>query len=177
MSSLASQLRGSDMCGDDLQAQNPLVQQTYTGLVSYMVMNQAGCVKDSQGNYCKFLLAASLLITLILIYPGFANAATNTTIVANAYPYYLPLGTPLPGSVRPTCDSCLKNTMNIFAAAARNGTQPVSKTYVGAAQQIDISCGPNWIPESVKVSAASSSFVEGFTALSGLIILIFVVVL
>ena len=108
---------------------------------------------------------------------GFANAVTNATSVADAYPYYIPLGTPIPGGVRPSCNGCLKNTMNIFAGAASNQTQPVSKTYVGAAQQVDLSCGPEFVQQSVKTSGAPDRLFQGVTALSGLAVLILVMTL
>jgi hypothetical protein len=52
MNSLAAQLPTSDVCGPDLQLQNPLVEQTYNGLLSYGTLYQAGCLKDDSGNYC-----------------------------------------------------------------------------------------------------------------------------
>jgi hypothetical protein len=62
----------------------------------------------------------------------------------------------MPGAIRPTCNTCLKDTMNIFASNAQNQSQPISYTYVTAAQQIDISCGPNWVQESVKSTKSSA---------------------
>lgn len=51
----------------------------------------------------------------------------------------------MPGGARPTCNSCLQDAMAIFSSFAGNSTQPISKTYDGAAGQIAISCGPNFV--------------------------------
>lgn len=131
MSALAVQIRNDANCGQDYADQNPLVMQAYNGLISYAPLYQAGCLKDDQGNYC------------------FANAVTNTSSPSDPFPYYLPLGFSLPGGSRPTCSSCLQQTMNIFAAAASNLSQPVSSDYNSAAVQIDQVCGPTFINSSV----------------------------
>ncbi|KAF2399521.1 hypothetical protein EJ06DRAFT_522411 [Trichodelitschia bisporula] len=141
MGSLATKLRSSDSCAADYTNQNPLVMQAYSGLIAYATMYQAGCLKDDKGNYC------------------FANAITltNTTSLADAYPYYLALGTDLPGAVRPTCSNCLKNTMSIFAGAAGNQSQPISHTYRPAAEQINMGCGPGWVQESVALGSKKNA--------------------
>jgi hypothetical protein len=88
---------------------------------------------------------------------GFANAITMTnSSLSDAYPYYLPLGTDMPVGVRPNCSPCLKRTMDIFQAAASNTTQPVSRTYITAAQQIDLACGPDFVPETIAYKASAS---------------------
>ena len=86
-----------------------------------------------------------MIYHLTAISQGFANAITNTTAVTDSYPYYLPLGVSLPGSSRPTCNTCLQDTMAIFSSFAGNTTQPISQTYGDAAQQIDIGCGPTFV--------------------------------
>jgi hypothetical protein len=67
--------------------------------------------------------------------------------------------------------------MNIFAGAASNSSQPVSKTYVTAAQQIDVTCGPSWIAATIKTSAAPAKLVDSITALSGLMVLFVIIIL
>lgn len=138
MASLASQLKGQSVCASDLAVQNPLVEQTYNGLLAYPVLYQAGCLKDSLGNYC------------------FASAVTNTSTASNVYPYYLPLGTPLPSSFKPTCDSCLNKTMQVLAHSASDSSQPISNTYNKAATAVDNVCGANFVPLLKKSSAARS---------------------
>ena len=132
MSTLAGELRDDANCGEDYSDENALVVQAYNGLVSYSTLYQAGCLKDNQGNYC------------------FANAITNTSSPSDPYPYFLPLGFALPGGSSPTCSSCLQQTMNIFAGAASNLSQPVSSDYNNAAIQIDQVCGPTFVNATVK---------------------------
>jgi hypothetical protein len=79
---------------------------------------------------------------------GFANAVTNASATTDAYPYYLPVGVPLPGGARPTCNSCLQDAMAIFSSFAGNSSQPVSKTYNAAAQQIQIGCGNGFVNQT-----------------------------
>jgi len=151
------EIQDNSICGNDLKAQNPLVQQALDGFLAYSLLFQAGCLKDGSGNYCMITHDVhDCWYVADSIHAGFANAVTNTTTVADVYPYYLPLGTLMPGSVRPTCDMCLKDTMDVFASAAQNRSLPISKTYVTAAQQVDVSCGPNWVQEYVKSTKSSA---------------------
>ncbi|KAH0538678.1 hypothetical protein FGG08_004753 [Glutinoglossum americanum] len=121
MSLFARSLKQDNNCGDDYRAQNPLVVQAYNGLLAYEPLYHAGCLQDqSTGSYC------------------FANAITNASSAADSYVYFLPLGVSLPGGARPTCNSCLQRTMATFSTFAANATQPLSGTYVAAAQQINI---------------------------------------
>lgn len=109
---------------------------------------------------------------------GFANAITMTnSSLSDAYPYYLPLGTDMPVGVRPSCSPCLKNTMTIFQAAASNSTQPVSRTYITAAQQINLACGPEYVPESVeyKASSARGRSADSRAALSPILVILLMV--
>ncbi|PSN69969.1 hypothetical protein BS50DRAFT_489029 [Corynespora cassiicola Philippines] len=127
MNGLARELVSDGACRADYENDNPQVLQAYNGLIAYEPLYQASCLRDDQGSYC------------------FANAVTNTSATTDSYPYYLPLGSPMPGGARPTCNSCLQDAMAIFSSFAGNSTQPISKTYDGAAGQIAISCGPNFV--------------------------------
>jgi hypothetical protein len=139
MSDLASKII-DDACGQDYHNENPIVQQARNGLVAYEPLYRAGCLKnDNTGNFC------------------FADAITNTSSASDAYPYYLPLGIALPAASRPTCNQCLQNTMNIFASAAVDKNQPLAQTYVLAAQQIDLGCGPTFVNSTVPVATVGSS--------------------
>ena len=131
MASLAASLREDDNCGADYDDNNALVMQAYNGLVAYQSLYQAGCLKDSQSNYC------------------FANAVTNASSPSDSYIYFLPLGIALPGASRPTCSECLQETMAIFADAASNLSQPISTDYAAAAVQIDQGCGPTFVNSTV----------------------------
>jgi hypothetical protein len=151
MSSLALQLRDNANCGADYALQNPLVLQAYTAFLAYEPVYQAGCLKAStdantgSSEYC------------------FATAVTNLSNPASAYVYYLALGTPLPPTnpnaktlSTPTCNTCLQTTMGYFADAAANLTQPVSQTYVAAAQSINQACGADFVAGNVSVIAGSA---------------------
>lgn len=51
----------------------------------------------------------------------------------------------------------MKNTMGIFKASAANSTLPISKTYVAAAQLINIGCGPDYVSDSIDFGTTSSA--------------------
>ena len=146
MSSLAVQLRDPENCGQDYINENPVVRQAYNGFISYSPLYQAACLKDNTGNYC------------------YANAITNTSSPSDSYVYFLPLGVTLPGGSRPTCSTCLKQTMGIFAQSAGNLSQPISEDYSSAATQIDAGCGPNFVNASITpIQGSATSGAEGRT--------------
>jgi hypothetical protein len=132
LSALAANLTTTANCGADYTSQNPTVLQAYTGLLAYKPIYQASCLKNpATGSYC------------------FADAVTNATSPEDSYVYYLALNTSLPGGSQPTCSTCLQNTMAVYSAAAANRSQPVASTYVAAAQQINVYCGPNFVNASI----------------------------
>jgi hypothetical protein len=144
MSALATNLTSSSNCASDFAAQNPTVLQAHTGLIAYKPLYTASCLKNpSTSSYC------------------FADAVTNASSPTDSYVYYLALNASLPGGSQPTCNSCLQNTMAVFDAAAANRSQPVASTYVAAAQQINVQCGPGFvnasIPAAVSLAAISLS--------------------
>ncbi|CAI9627432.1 unnamed protein product [Alternaria burnsii] len=127
LDNFAIDLLSETACKSDYESDNPLVLQAYNGLVAYQPSYQASCLHDDQGNYC------------------FANAVSNTSSPGDSYPYYLPVGQELPGGSRPTCNSCLQQAMSVFSYYGNNATQPLSKTYTSAAQQISIACGSTFV--------------------------------
>jgi hypothetical protein len=137
MQSLASNLTSPDNCGADYEAQNPTVLAAHTGLIAYEPLYTASCLKDpSTSAYC------------------FAEAVTNASSPTDSYIYYLALNTSLPGGSQPTCNTCLQNTMAVFDAAAANRSQPVASTYVAAAQQINVNCGPGFVNGSLPAAVS-----------------------
>ncbi len=138
MSSLAQQIQLDENCGADYQMQNPTVTQAYNGLVAYQPLYHAGCLTDSDGHYC------------------FSDAVTNAEAPSSSWIYYLPLGVALPGGARPSCSTCLKQTMAIFATYAGNDSQPLSEVYSPAAQQLDMTCGPQFVEASVQMTSAAT---------------------
>ncbi|KAL6703767.1 hypothetical protein ACN47E_009066 [Coniothyrium glycines] len=127
LDSFARDLVSNTNCRTDYDNDNPMVLQAYNGLIAYRPAYQASCLRDNEGNYC------------------FANAVSNMTSPTDAYPYYMPIGQELPGGSRPTCNSCLQQAMSVFSQYANNATQPISKTYTTAAQQVTIACGSRFV--------------------------------
>jgi hypothetical protein len=143
MGSLANQLVSSDNCGADYSLQNPLVTQAHNGFIAYGPMYYAGCLNSSTPLNISDESASDSDISNPYCYAVAVLSPTANS--ADSYIYSLPLGMPLPGGSRPTCDQCLKQTMAIFAAAASNATQPVSTDYSEAASLINSGCGPSFV--------------------------------
>ncbi|KAI1622631.1 hypothetical protein EDD37DRAFT_611045 [Exophiala viscosa] len=140
MANLASELIADANCGADYKLQNPLVSQAYAGLLAYEPLYRATCLQDStSGAYC------------------FAEAVTNTTNDADAYPYYTALGLNMPAGASPTCSQCLKDTMSIFAGYAQATNQPLASTYLGCAAQVDVACGSGFAATDIKVGSVKKS--------------------
>lgn len=139
MSSLATQL-SQTACKNDLDLQNPLASQAYTGLMAYDTLYQAACLtSQSTGNYC------------------YADAVANASAPTSSYIYWIPLGMQLPAGTRPACTECLQDTMAIFAAAAGDSQKPLRGDYAQAAQMVHMSCGPGFVEAGVAVSGAARS--------------------
>ncbi|KAI1085642.1 hypothetical protein F5B20DRAFT_519166 [Whalleya microplaca] len=125
---LAKTLTSDENCGQDFEKQNSLVVQTYKGMRAYAEIYSATCLSNPDTSaYC------------------FANAVTNLTTSSNVYLYYLPLNSSLPQSAVPSCDSCTRETMNIYQAAAADRTKYVANSYVAAAEKIDSACGADFV--------------------------------
>ncbi|KAL3419571.1 hypothetical protein PVAG01_08069 [Phlyctema vagabunda] len=157
-SSIAANLSLAENCGSDLANQNPLVQEALLGFDSYQILYQASCLRDpNTASYC------------------FADAVTNSSSPTDSYPYYLPLNVSLPGGSQPTCDMCLRNTMEIFAAASSNRTNAIASTYASAAQIINVGCGPGFVNATLPapaVTGSASSLAFPNTALLALVLVV-----
>lgn len=140
MAYLASELISDSHCGADYQNQNPLVSQAHAGLVAYQAVYQATCLKSTAtGNYC------------------FTDAITNQLNPSDSYPYYTAVGLNLPPASHPTCSKCLKDTMSIFAGYAKDTSQPLAKTYINTAKEIDVGCGAEFANTNVPVGTTAGS--------------------
>ncbi|KAG4027520.1 hypothetical protein MFRU_029g00440 [Monilinia fructicola] len=136
MTSLASNITSPSACSTDLLAANPLVTQARLGLLAYTTLFTASCLKDpSNGAYC------------------YAQAVTNSSSPTDSYIYYLPLNVSLPGGSQPTCNECLKTTMAVFDQAGSVRTSAIAGTYVQAAGQINVQCGPGFVNASLPAAA------------------------
>lgn len=146
LASVAANLTDSSNCGQDYEANNPLIREAYLGLVSYQVVYSATCLKERDtAVYC------------------FANSVTNQTNPTETYFYYLPLNSTLPGGTVPICAPCLQQTMEIYQVATANRKQPIAETYDSAAEQVNTLCGPNFANTTMPEAIVSSA---GFSVLS-----------
>lgn len=150
MTSLASQLMEDSNCGADFRNQQPLVLQAYNGFVGYEPVYRATCLKDEQTNdYC------------------FTEAVTNSSNPSDIYPYYTAIGLTLPAVAKPSCTSCLQQTMAIFAQYAVRKEQPLAQTYLGCANGVDSHCGPAFAATNVKVGSITSSMGSQAASMKG----------
>ncbi|OCT48677.1 hypothetical protein CLCR_04938 [Cladophialophora carrionii] len=161
MASLAAQLIDDANCGDDYNQQNPLVVQAHAGLVAYEPVYRATCLKDDSGTTQDEDESSSNSSNSSSSKPYcFVEATTNTNASgsnsADFYPYYTAIGLSMPSTARPSCSQCLKETMAIFASYAENAVQPLSKTYLTCALQVDKSCGSGFVSTDVEVGSVAS---------------------
>ncbi|PQE32672.1 C6 transcription factor protein [Rutstroemia sp. NJR-2017a WRK4] len=144
MSSLAANITATNTCASDLSAANPLITQARLGLLAYKTLYTASCLKDPETSaYC------------------YAEAITNSTSPSDAYIYFLPLNTSLPGGSQPTCNTCLKNTMQVYEAASADRTSAIAGTYVDAATQVNVQCGPGFVNQSLAAAAVTGAAGRG----------------
>ncbi|KAF3769874.1 hypothetical protein M406DRAFT_270867, partial [Cryphonectria parasitica EP155] len=148
LADVATNLTKTENCGDDYDGGTSTVVDAYMGLVAYQVVYSATCLKnDDTSAYC------------------FGDAVTNSTDPTETYFYFLPLNSTLPGSTVPNCGSCLQDTMSIYHVATANRKQPIANTYVSAAQDVDVICGPTFanttLAEAMTTSGAFSALRQG----------------
>ncbi|KAJ8102074.1 hypothetical protein POJ06DRAFT_299978 [Lipomyces tetrasporus] len=149
MNDYASQLTASSNCATDYQLENPLVRQAYNAFTSYSMLYSSGCLQSTSGSYC------------------YVDSVTNSTNPGDSYLYYLPLDVSLPGGTRAGCSSCSQDIMSIFLNFAGNSSLSISRTYVPAAQQINVYCGPNFASTAVPVDRVSTTSSVSFAAATG----------
>lgn len=140
MSHFAGNMTLPSTCAGDLQLRNPLIEEAFLGLTAYKTLYTASCLRHPVTSaYC------------------FANAITNTSSPADSYIYFLPLNVSLVGGSQPTCDACLHNTMAVFEAASADRSQAVATTYVSAAMQVNVHCGPTYVNSSLAQAVLSAA--------------------
>ncbi|KAJ9302400.1 hypothetical protein DTO271G3_1266 [Paecilomyces variotii] len=136
LADLASRLISDDACGKDYKQGNPLVANAYAGMIAYQPLYRATCLKDpSTNSYCL------------------SEAILNSTSITDYSIYFLPLGMNLPASGRATCNACLEATMQVFSEASESEGQPLTKTYIPAAEQLNLGCGPNYINTTIPIGS------------------------
>jgi len=133
-------------CQTEVSQNNALVQQALTGFEMYTAMRDAACQVDSNTNaYCL------------------AEAVANPS-PADLYFYLLPYGSPLPNGTVPSCSSCIKSVLGIYAQAvtapssgsslpgSSPSSVPLDRTYPEAAQIAVDKCGAVYA-QQVNISA------------------------
>lgn len=174
MDHIARELIREENCGQDYADNQPQVVQAYNGLLAYEPLYQASCLRDDDGNFCEFRGPCDCPFCANISPLGYATAVTDRDNPPSAYPYYLPLGQTMPGGGRPTCNTCLQNVMAIFSSFAGNTTQPLSQTYTGAAQQISIACGNNFVNQTATpLKGAATAASASLTPTLSLLLIIF----
>lgn len=145
MTDFAQQLIRDDNCGQDFRDQQPLVLQAYNGLIAYEPVYRATCLKvaNDQQQYC------------------FSEAVSTSPNPADIYPYFTAVGLNMPAGSKPTCNTCLKQTMQVFAEYAVRKEQPLASTYLACANMIDGNCGANFADVSVKVGSVDNGLTNG----------------
>jgi hypothetical protein len=139
LAELAQNLTAPENCGTDYQLGLTSVVDTYRAMLAYAPVYSAGCVRDPDTNaYC------------------YANAVTNLTNPSTTYFYFLPLNKSLPATTVPACGYCLQQTMNLYQAATADRRQLIANTYVSAAKQANVICGPGFVNETLAAEVIPS---------------------
>ncbi|CAI7572002.1 unnamed protein product [Penicillium viridicatum] len=147
MTSLAADLLKPDNCGDDYENDNSVVKGTYRDLVAYEPMYRATCLTNpSTKNYC------------------FVDAVSNPTVPDDYSVYLMPLGTPLSSGDVPTCNKCLKATMELFSGWARRDGQSLDSTYLPSAKIVNAHCGDEFAWTNITVGSADVRAGAGLAA-------------
>lgn len=154
MTSFAQDLISDEHCGADFRNQQPLVLQAYNGLIAYEPVYRATCLKtqpssstgtdsESEGEYC------------------FASAISTSPNPADIYPYLTAVGLNMPTGSTPTCNPCLKQTMQVFADYAVRREQPLAQTYLACAGMVEGVCGAGYVDMQVQVGSVDSGLENG----------------
>ncbi|KAF5134391.1 hypothetical protein E5D57_005025 [Metarhizium anisopliae] len=132
MTTAAQNLTASTNCKRELDQNQTQVVQAWQGLRAYNVLYSATCLQNpTSSSYC------------------FASAVTNISNPSDAFLYFMPYATPLPGTSVPSCGWCVQNTMFIYHTASANRRQLVASVYQDAAIQVNTICGPNFVNSSL----------------------------
>ncbi|KAK3494877.1 uncharacterized protein B0T23DRAFT_313379 [Neurospora hispaniola] len=150
LSSLASDLISDANCGAEFRAGHTVVRDAYVALIAYAPVRSATCLKDTT-------TSSSSSSSEVVEGYCYANAVMNFTNPSSVYVYHLALNVSLPGSTVPTCDGCLRETMQVYHAAAADRKQPVAGVYVQAAKMVNVVCGVGFANETLPEEIVSSS--------------------
>ncbi|KAK4039954.1 hypothetical protein C8A01DRAFT_36006 [Parachaetomium inaequale] len=139
LAELAQNLTATENCGTDYQLGLSSVVDAYRAMLAYAPVYSAGCLRDPDTKaYC------------------YANAVTNLTNPSTTYFYFLPLNKSLPATTVPACGYCLQQTMTLYQAATADRRQLIANTYVSAAKQANVICGPGFVNETLAAEVIPS---------------------
>ncbi|KAK4225540.1 hypothetical protein QBC38DRAFT_510965 [Podospora fimiseda] len=128
---LAQNFTAPENCGADFQRGQAAVVAAHRGMIAYAPIYQAGCLRDDQSSaYCY-------------------ATAINRPDINDTHKYFLALNKTMPGSTRPSCDYCTKQTMALFQVATGDRRQSLVNTYPAAAKQVNLVCGPGFVNETL----------------------------
>ncbi|EAA28505.2 hypothetical protein NCU00270 [Neurospora crassa OR74A] len=165
LSSLASDLISDANCGAEFRAGHTVVRDAYVAMIAYAPVRSATCLKDTTTTTSSSSSSSSSSSEVVEGY-CYANAVMNFTNPSSVYVYHLALNVSLPGSTVPTCDGCLRETMQVYHAAAADRKQPVAGVYVQAAKMVNVVCGVGFANETLPEEIVSSSTSGGGAAVT-----------
>ena len=152
-------------CTDELTGKNSLVVNTLTALQAFEVMHDAACLEDpTTDTYC------------------YLNAV-RASKPSDLYYYNLPLGVKLPKTVAPSCSSCTKSVMALYASTLKNSSKSTSltglkTTYDSAAALSQSNCGADFAQRltsaaSGRVGPPRTLSAAGVAVITGVLLLYF----
>lgn len=131
-----------------------MVRDAYVAMIAYAPVYSATCLKDTSSSSSSGSGDSEVGVGGGYCY---ANAVMNFTNPSSVYVYHLALNVSLPGSTVPSCGGCLKETMQVYHAAAADRKQPVAGVYVKAAKMVNVVCGVGFVNETLPEEMVSSS--------------------
>lgn len=141
---LAQNLTAPENCQAEYNRGFASVVDAHLAMLAYAPVYGATCLRDpGTGAYC------------------YANVITNASNPSSAHFYFLPLNKTLPGTTIPNCGPCLQQTMDLYQAATADRTQPISRTYASAAEQVNAVCGPDYVNKTLAEATVPSAAALG----------------
>ncbi|KAI9509290.1 hypothetical protein F5148DRAFT_1148376 [Russula earlei] len=125
-------------CSAEKSESNQMILQTLASLQTYTLMRDVACLVDQNTSAYCYIEAAS------------------SKDPSDLYFYSLPFGIPLPNNTSPSCSSCTKSVMAIFASNV-NQTNGLEQTYNDAARLASSKCGSSYVYTQSAIASSSSA--------------------
>ncbi|KAM3584488.1 hypothetical protein VKS41_003299 [Umbelopsis sp. WA50703] len=144
MQQYASQMMESSNCQTDVNNNNTIAVSTLYDFESYQPMQSAGCLEDTDGQYC-------FVKTL--------QASQGTAL------YYLPVGSPLPSPssnlTTLQCNSCNSKTLALYSNYSSMQNEPINSIWKAALSIVNATCGQSYLTASgIKFSSSPHTIQE-----------------